>query len=72
MLWAVGGLAVGGFVSGCGTQAPISQKDLAESETGEANLGQVGSSKATQPTVRLPKNVNPEASNKGLKGKYAD
>jgi hypothetical protein len=63
----VAGLAAGGFLPGCGPEAARPpQADAPESKAGESNPSK------PQPAVRLPKNVNPNASNKGIKGKYAD
>jgi hypothetical protein len=68
LLWAVGGLGVSGFLLGCGSEGgQTSQSEPPESKPGEAN-----SAKSAPPKPRLPKNVNPDASNRGIKGKYAD
>ena len=68
MLWAVGGLAVSGFLSGCGTEAPISQKDLRIGDRrSEGRCGGFLEVDAAQSA--LPKNVNPDASNSGTQRK---
>jgi len=69
LLRSVGGvLALSGFLAGCGTEGVQSSPP----EPTETKPAEVSSSKSAQPKVRLPKNVNPNASNRGLKGKYAD
>jgi hypothetical protein len=61
------GLAVGGLLPGCGPEGgQPSQGDAPESKAGVANPA------TPKPAMNLPKNVNPNASNKGIKGKYAD
>jgi hypothetical protein len=61
------GLALGGLLPGCGSEeAPKSQTEAPESKGGMAHPAR------STPPARLPKNVNPDASNKGIKGKYAD
>jgi hypothetical protein len=68
LLGAVVVLGASGFLTGCGAeQAQSSQNEPPELKTGQADV-----SKSTQPKARLPKNVNPSASNRGIKGKYAD
>jgi hypothetical protein len=68
LLWAVSGLGVSGFLPGCGSEGvQTSQSEPPETKPGGAN-----SAKSTPPKQRLPKNVNPDASNRGIKGKYAD
>jgi hypothetical protein len=61
-------LAVAGVLSaGCGPgESPISQPPPPETNTGAV------APVKTMPPQRLPKTVNPNASNKGIKGKYAD
>ena len=64
----IGGLALSGFLAGCGTEGvQSSTKEAADTKSAEA-----ASSKVTQLKSRLPKTVNPNASNRGIKGKYAD
>jgi hypothetical protein len=45
---------------------PRSQTEAPDSK------GQVAHPANSTPLNRLPKNINPDASNKGIKGKYAD
>jgi hypothetical protein len=66
LLWVVGGLAVSGFLPGCGSEGVQSS----QSEPPETKADKAIVAKSKVP--KLPKNVNPEASNRGIKGKYAD
>jgi hypothetical protein len=61
----VGALAVSGFLTGCGA-------DGTQASSPESKAGETAVAKSTIAKLRLPKNVNPNASNRGIKGKYAD
>ncbi len=66
LLWAVGGLGVSGVLAGCGPDGvQSSQSEPTETKAESGIAPKLKSSK-------LPKNVNPNASNRGIKGKYAD
>jgi hypothetical protein len=67
LLWTTAGLAVGSILPGCGSEGSQSS----QGETSEAKA-EVANPSKTKRAVRLPKTVNPNASNKGIKGKYAD
>jgi hypothetical protein len=68
LLWAVSGLGVSGFLPGCGAEGVQST----QSAPPESKPGEASSAKPPTPKPHLPKNVNPDASNRGIKGKYAD
>jgi hypothetical protein len=56
------------FLAGCGTEEATSSQNAPPGATsGQANV-----SKSTTPKAPIPKNVNPDAGNRGIKGKYAD
>jgi hypothetical protein len=64
--WAVASLAVAGLMPGCGSEGVQTSK----AEPPESKAGGAIVSKAKLP--KLPKNVNPNASNRGIKKEYAD
>jgi hypothetical protein len=66
LLLAVGGLAVSGFVPGCGPEAG----QTSQSEPPETKGAKTVVDKSKLP--KLPKNVNPSSSNRGIKKEYAD
>jgi hypothetical protein len=66
LLSAFGGLAVSGFVLGCGPEAVQTSR----SEPPETKGAKTGVDKSKLP--KLPKNVNPSSSNRGIKKEYAD
>jgi hypothetical protein len=68
-LWTAGCLVAGGFLSGCGSEEGNTSKT--EPPGSQGGAASPSTSKVT-PAQPLPKNVNPNASNKGIKGKYAD
>jgi hypothetical protein len=66
-LGAIGGATAVGGLSGCTEELPRSQKEAPESKVGEASTP-----KSTLPKAPVPSTVNPDGSNRGIKGKYAD
>jgi hypothetical protein len=59
--------AAAALLPGCGP----AETTTSQPPPPEAKTGVVAPSKP-MPPQRIPKNVNPNASNKGIKGKYAD
>jgi hypothetical protein len=66
LLWVVGGLGVSGFLPGCGSEGVQSS----QAEPPETKAEKAIAAKSKLPN--LPKNVNPNSSNRGIKKEYAD
>jgi hypothetical protein len=67
LLLAAVSLVTGGIVSGCGPEAgPTYEPEPGVSKPAKAIY------RGSGPPKSLPKTVNPKASNRGIKGKYAD